>query len=464
MGATSIQALDIRTHVPEAVNRLFDLFQANEFELYAVGGCIRNLLLQREPKDWDFATSALVEEMIQMCEKIDLSYIPTGIAYGTLTLIIEGQFFEVTTFRTEGRYSGRAPAELSFTRNLQEDLKRRDFTMNAIAWNPQMGLVDLFGGIQDIEHKAIRLIGNGNRFEEDPLRVLRAARFAAELDFTIESSTELALLEHNHSLKRISKERITSELNKLLLSEHVFKGLNILKTSGIMEILLPEVEKTTDYDQRSPYHMHDLYTHLSHVVQNTPPILTVRWAALLHDISKPDCATLDETGCAHYYGHNEHGAEVAASILERFTLSKTDQKRIVLLIGEHMTLDDAIGKKGIKRLLNILDTDGLEELIALTIADKFLTRQDQSKAEAKTESKVFESRIQTLINDIKRASEPYEMSQLAITGSDIMSLGFSAGPLIGRIKTACMAQVLEHPEMNERDILIKWVQLQYQSE
>lgn len=445
----------IEAVVPDIVRLLFDYFNEAGFELYAVGGCIRNAILGRAPKDWDFATSATTEEMKALCDQKALHWIPTGEAFGTLTLCLQSDHFEVTTYRVEGRYSGRAPEILAFSRNLLEDLKRRDFTMNALAYNPTTGLTDPYGGLEDIEKGIIRIIGSSERFNEDPLRILRGLRFVSELGFDLDLNTLEAMKDTRSQLSRISAERITAELDRLLVGPHVETALMRMKQSRVLDQVFPEVVLTYDFDQRHPKHSLTLFDHMVAVIKSTEPDPITRWAALFHDLGKPEVQQVTEEGIATYYGHEGASERLAQTILHRLRHAAATDEAILELVGAHMRLIEPLSRKGMKRLLNALGETQVRRLIDLSGADQFA-----GKGEVDSEGRaVFEAVNHTLLKEILESAEAYTVNMLAVNGKDLIAAGFPHGPLIGELKAACLDYILEHPEDNEKAKLLAWLTL-----
>jgi len=285
----------------------------NGFEAFAVGGCVRDSILNKVPGDWDMTTSALPENIISIFDKT----IPTGMKHGTITIIIDKESFEVTTYRIDGDYKdNRRPDQVEFVTSIKEDLSRRDFTINAMAYNHKEGLIDFFNGKEDLQSRIIRCVGDANtRFKEDALRMLRAIRFSAQLEFSIEEETFKAIANNSHLIKAISQERIREELTKILLSEKPSYAFINLEKSGILKHILPEIQKMAGFDQRNPHHDKDIFMHTLSVVDNTPKDKNLRLAALFHDIAKPVTFSVDNKGIGHFYGHGKIGTEITEKVL-----------------------------------------------------------------------------------------------------------------------------------------------------
>ena len=304
----------MRIQLPVKVDNIIKTLEAAGYEAFAVGGCIRDSVLGRTPQDWDITTSAKPQDV----KRLFSHTIDTGIQHGTVTVMLEHEGFEVTTYRIDGEYEdARHPKEVTYTVNLLEDLKRRDFTINAMAYNESRGLVDAFDGMGDLQKKVIRCVGNPKeRFTEDALRMLRALRFAAQLGFEVEEQTFAAIRELAQTIEKISAERIQTELVKLLTSDHP-ELIREVYTSGISDVILPEFSVLMQTEQNNPHHCYTVGEHTIHVVQQVENQKVLRLAALFHDIAKPVCKTTDETGVDHFYGHPKEGAKMAHRIFRR---------------------------------------------------------------------------------------------------------------------------------------------------
>ena len=308
-----------------------------DMNAYIVGGSVRDFKIGiSEPKDYDITTNALPEEIIKIFDKT----IPTGIQHGTVTVMINGQGYEVTTYRIDGEYlDNRRPEGVTFVSNLKEDLARRDFTINALAFNEENGLIDYFGGIEDLNSKIIRAVGEPNkRFQEDALRMLRAIRFAARLDFHIEEKTLNGIKTNCNLILNVSNERIRDELCKILISDNPSKALRLLEETKILALILPELQAAVGFNQQNPHHDKDIFEHILAVVENCPAKLNLRVAGLLHDIAKPQCFTIDKEGIGHFYGHDRKGAVLSEQILRRLKFDNESISKISTLVKEHMNV------------------------------------------------------------------------------------------------------------------------------
>ena len=352
--------------IPLPVRQALARLRNHGYEAYLVGGCLRDLLLGNAPQDWDIATDAVpiqTEAVFADCRLLE-----TGLKHGTVTVLWKGQPLEITTYRTESAYTDhRHPDQVAFSKSLTADLSRRDFTMNALAYQPQTGLVDPFGGAADISAAVIRCVGDPEqRFQEDGLRLLRALRFAAQLGFRIEEHTAAALRANGGLLTEISAERIREELTKLLCSQDV--GQVLRDYADVLGVPIAEIRPMIGFDQHNVHHCYDVWQHTVAVVENCPPTPQLRWAALLHDIGKPGCFSRGQDGVGHFYGHAAAGKELATAILRRLKFSTADRCRIVLLIAYHdVTLP--VAPKTVIRWLNRFGSQFFAQLLSLRRAD-----------------------------------------------------------------------------------------------
>ncbi|MGV3025331.1 CCA tRNA nucleotidyltransferase [Clostridium thermobutyricum] len=434
-------------NIPAKVQFIIDTFYNNGFEAFLVGGCIRDYLLNKTPKDYDIATSAPPDQTISLFEKT----IPTGLQHGTVTVVIENENFEVTTYRTESEYiDNRHPEKVEFVKNIKEDLSRRDFTINAFAYNHKKGLLDFFEGKSDLKNKIIRAVGNSDiRFNEDALRMLRAIRFSSQLDFDIAKDTLSNIEKNNLLINNISFERIRDEISKILISNNPRKGLILLKNTGLLTNIIPEFKDTFGFDQKNPHHFEDVFEHSLSVVEKTPSILTVRLSALLHDIGKPSCFHLDEKGIGHFYGHNTKSEEISRKILNRLRFDNKTIKETLKLIREHMNVLDNPNNSNIKRLITRVGLDSIENLYSLQEAD-ILSLKDPSVAIHKI------VKMREVTNNILIAKEPLSLKDLSITGNDLINeLGLSKGKIIGDVLKKLFNIILDYPDLNNKKDLLK---------
>ncbi len=427
--------------LPKNVLFCIETLEQAGFAAYAVGGCVRDHLLGRQPQDFDLCTAATPEEICRLFGAYPL--VRSGEKHGTVGVVLDHQVFEITTFRTEGGYrDSRHPDWVTFVRSLQEDLARRDFTVNAMAYSPTRGLSDPFGGAEDLKNHILRAVGDPRqRFTEDALRILRGVRFAVRYDLVPEEATEKAMLETAPLMENLARERIWDELCKLL---PLVKAHDLLQFAPILTQVVPELAPCVGFRQHNPHHIYDVYTHTAHVVAATGPELAVRWAALLHDVGKPHCFTLDDQGLGHFYGHASISAEMADAALLRLKAPTVLRKNVTELICQHMTplVPD---KKLLRRRMSRLGTDTVLQLLQLQRADF------GSKGASETDPYV---QVGALIRQIQAENACLSLQDLAIDGHDLMALGYS-GPAIGQKLHAALERVLEEVLPNEKNALLQ---------
>lgn len=436
--------------LPDKVKKIIGILTEAGFEAYAVGGCIRDTLLGRTPEDWDITTSAQPGQVKSLFRRT----IDTGIKHGTVTVMLDKEGFEVTTYRIDGEYEdGRHPKEVIFTRSLREDLKRRDFTMNALAYNDQKGLVDLFGGLGDMQKGCIRCVGDAlERFTEDALRIMRAIRFSAQLGYEIEESTREAIVQLAPRLAQISAERIRAELVKLLVSDHP-DYLRMAYEAGVTAVILPELDIAMETPQNHPHHCYSVGEHLLHSMKEIAPVKELRLAMLLHDIGKPAVKTQDEEGIDHFHGHPEVSARMAEDILRRLRFDNDTISVVSRLILYH---DYGSGvmpdRRMVRRAMNKMGEDLLPMIIQVKQAD-ILSQSGHCREE---KLKQLE-RWNVLYQEIMEKRECVSIKSLAVTGRDLIALGMKPGPQLGDTLKSLLAIVLDHPELNEKEYLLSQV-------
>ncbi len=413
------------------------------FEAYAVGGCVRDALLGLTPHDYDLCTNATPAETAELFA--DFTLVRSGEKHGTVGVVIEGEVIEITTFRTEGGYTdSRHPDWVRFVPTVEEDLSRRDFTVNAMAYNPSRGYIDPFGGQQDLENKILRAVGDPRtRFSEDALRILRGLRFGVRFRLTPEENTWLAMNEMAHLLDRIAKERIFDELCKLL---PLVNDRDLILFAPILAKVLPELAPSVGFLQHNPHHKYDVYTHTAKVVSAVPGDLILRWAALLHDCGKPTSFTLDETGRGHFKGHAAESAKIAEAILLNLKAPTALREQVVFLVEKHMaTL--AADKKLLRRRLGQYGTEQLYRLLSLQEADF------GGKGVENGEENPFPA-IRTLLAEVLAEDACLTVKDLAINGKDLIEMGIPAGPQIGECLASLLEQVQDEKIPNTRQALL----------
>jgi tRNA nucleotidyltransferase (CCA-adding enzyme) len=414
------------------------------YEAYAVGGCVRDILLGKTPKDWDICTSALPEQAMQVFAGHHI--IETGLQHGTITIILEHEPFEITTYRVDGKYTGnRRPEKVKFVNVLKRDLARRDFTVNAMAYNPGTEIVDYYGGQQDLANKKIKCVGNPNkRFQEDALRIIRALRFAAALGFEVEENTALAMQENRKLLNYISAERIAAELNKLLLGNNIRELL--LEHFGVLSEVIPELKPAKGFEQNNPYHCYDVLNHILYSVENAPKDVVIRLSMLLHDIGKPKCYS-EAGGVGHFYGHPQESADTAKNILSRLKYDNDTIKAVTQLVLYH---DSEINcKQHIKRWLNKIGENLFRQLIEVKKADAL------AKAEHVRQNELHElNSLLILLDEIIAEQQCFCLKDLAVNGSDLIGAGVPQGAKIGVILNKLLDMVIEDKAMNDKAVLL----------
>lgn len=432
--------------LPRNVLELMHMLEAQGFEAWAVGGCVRDAKLGITPHDFDLCTSALPEQMQEIFANRQL--VLAGLKHGTVGVITDSGEVEITTFRTEGDYSdARHPGWVKFVSNVDEDLARRDFTVNAMAYSPARGCRDPFGGQNDLQNKILRCVGDPEtRFQEDALRILRGARFAARFNLTIEDGTWNAMLKTAPLIRELARERVLEELLQLLcLTDAGF----LCRLAPVLAEAIPELAPMIGFDQRSPHHAHDVFTHTALVVQGVPPEPELRLAALLHDVGKPACFTTDENGRGHFYGHAKVGAEMANEILLELKTPTQLREEVVWLIEHHMAFFQA-ERKAIRRLLCRHGKERLLKLNSLHRAD-LLGKNAENVNKELTQLQ----NTRSLIEQVEQEEGQMSLRRLAVNGNDLMALGIAPGPELGQVLDALLNAVLGEEVPNEKESLLE---------
>lgn len=416
------------------------------FEAYIVGGAVRDFVMGNIPHDYDIATNARPEQVKKVFRKV----IETGISHGTVMVIEGSQGYEVTTFRTEKGYTdGRHPDKVEFIGDIKEDLMRRDFTINAMCFNPETGIGDYFGGREDIKNKLIRTVGNPEeRFFEDGLRMLRAIRFAAVLGFELEENTEAAIAKCAAGIRKISAERILGEMNKILLSDNPM-CIRKMHSTGLLKYIMPELDICFDTPQKNKYHVYNVGEHILHAVDASEKNLVLRWAALLHDIGKPSCMSRDANGIIHFYGHHRDSMMLGADVLRRLRMDGESTKEILALIENHDVRIEAT-PPAVKRMLAKLGDKLFLQLLSLQIADN---RAKNAQFIEEKLKKIEE--VRRVYENVVAEGQPYLLSDLVVNGRDLIKLGFKAGREIGDVLKTLLGEVVITPELNNRTYLLR---------
>lgn len=436
----------LRIRLPEKVNKIIHILQAHGYEAYAVGGCVRDSILEREPEDWDITTSALPEETKELFSHT----FDTGIEHGTVTVLMGNEGFEVTTYRVDGTYEdSRHPSEVTFVRNLKEDLLRRDFTINAMAYNEKDGLVDIFGGMEDLNAGVIRCVGDARaRFSEDALRILRGVRFAAQLGFAIDAETLEGMRELASSLQKISAERIQVELVKMLVSPKP----ELLKTAwelGLTAQFLPEFDLAMETEQETPHHMYNVGEHTLCAMKNIRADKVLRLTMLFHDLGKPKMKTIDGDGVAHFKCHARESREIAEKVLRRLKFDNATRQKVTKLVWYH-DYRCPVTPKNVRRAVNRIGEDLFPLFLEVQRADvlaQSLYQREEKLEEIGTVKKLYE--------EICRAGQCVSLKTLAVTGKDLIDAGMKPGREIGDTLQKLLDLVLENPELNHKEELLK---------
>lgn len=436
----------MKINMPENANRIIRTLQEAGYEAYIVGGCVRDAVLNKEPDDWDITTSAKPIEVKKLFDRT----IDTGLQHGTVTVMFGKEGYEVTTYRVDGKYEDhRRPNSVTFTSNLVEDMKRRDFTINAMAYNDAEGIVDHFHGVEDLESHVIRCVGNpSERFDEDALRILRALRFSAQLDFEIDENTKEAIRNQAEFLKDISAERINVELTKLLMSDHPERLITAYEL-GVTRIILPEFDAMMETPQVNRHHAYNVGEHTVKVIKAVPKDKALRWAALLHDVAKPVTQTNDGEW-DHFYGHNEKGVDMAAGVLRRLKFDNATIDRVKRLVYWH---DYGMGQvpkiKAFRKALNKMGKDLFEDYTYIKYAD-IMAQSNYHREDKLNNLEVLKEYYKEIVDK----EQCVTIKELAITGRDLIDLGMKPGPMLGATLNMLLDKVLEEPELNDKEKLI----------
>lgn len=433
----------------DSAKELIDFIENYGFEAYAVGGCVRDSIMNRLCDDVDITTSAKPDELEKILTDHHIRFIETGIKHGTITVIYKNSSFEVTTFRTDSNYSdSRHPEKVNFVSDIKEDLARRDFTVNAMAYNNRVGLVDLYGGNNDIQNKVIRAVGDADtRFKEDALRIMRAIRFSSVLGFDIEANTKKALFDNKDLLKKVSAERICTELSKLLMGDYVFNVLTEYRE--IIAVCLPELKHIFSIEQNTKWHIYDVWCHTAKAVEQSPKDLAIRYTMLLHDIGKAFSKTTDENGTDHFKGHQKISEGYADSALKRLKVPNEIYNRVMAVVPIH-DVHIGIERKNVKKWLSKLGEDTLRDLIEVKRADK-LSQNPRLTAPELERLNI----TQNILDDIIMNGEPFTVKDLKMNGNDLMSLGFR-GRKIGEVQRLLLDKVMCDELPNEKTALIRY--------
>ncbi len=436
----------MKIDLPKVALLIIDTLEKNGFECFAVGGCIRDVLSGRKVSDWDFTTNATpdqIEECFSSYTTIDI-----GARFGTICVVIENKNYEITTYRTDGEYSdNRHPDKIIFSQKLEDDLSRRDFTINALAYNDRVGLVDLFNGLVDLEYGVIRCIGDADtRFSEDALRIMRALRFSSVFGYSIESKTAESISKNKELLSNVSVERILKEFSKLICGDHV--DFILRRYKDVIAVIIPEISVMFNFDQKSLHHNKDLWRHTVSAIKNSPPDEIVRTALLFHDIGKPMTVFTDEQGHNRYINHEKLSAAMANTILKRLKYPNSFIFKVLVLIehhGDKLLADKAL----IKTYLKDIGQETFSNLIKMKTAD--VLAQSQYKREQKLSDL---STVEKLFNEIVSNNECYSLKYLEVNGKDLIHMFDLTGEQIGQILDTLLDMVINSTVCNNKEQLL----------
>ena len=448
---TDMSTLPANIYIPLYALAALDALEQAGHEAWFVGGCVRDALMGRPVNDYDIATSATWEQTEQAVLAAGLTAHRTGVKHGTLTAVADGQAIEITTYRADGEYSdGRHPDQVKFVTSIEEDLARRDFTVNALAYHPERGILDCWGGLRDLEDRTIRTVGDAEqRFFEDGLRVLRGCRFASQLGFSIDETTLAAMKKSKTMLFRVANERIVAELDKMLMGDFVHDAL--MDTIDVLVIIMPELAACKGFEQHTPYHIYDVWEHIAWVVQHAPKTRIARWAALLHDIGKPGAFYM-ENGRGHFLGHPMLSVTLGGQILDRLGMSSAFKDKVLKVVRLH-DYQIAATTRSVKRALNWLDGD----------VELFRTLCDIKVADALSQSDLSEKRLTlarelpAVLDEVIASQDAFTVAQLAVNGHDVMALGIPAGPEVGALLSRALEEVIDDRLPNEREALLAFL-------
>ena len=432
--------------IPKPVKEIIKTINDNNFEAYVVGGCVRDCILNKNPYDWDITTNATPLEITKIFK--EYNQVTTGIKHGTVGVVYHGDLYEITTYRIDGNYEdNRHPKEVTFSKTISDDLIRRDFTINSIAYNDKNGLVDISGGINDIKNKIIKCVGNPDtRFKEDALRILRALRFSATFGFEIEENTSNSILKNKELLKNISKERISAELTKILIGNYC--GDILRKYHEIFFMIIPNLKIMYKYNQFSLYHNLDLWEHTVTAVENVKSDNILRMVMLLHDTGKPEVQTQSEDGICHYYGHSEKSVDIADIVLKDLKYSKKFINEVKTLILYHDYFCDPC-EKSVKKLLNKISIEQAYKLAQIQLADCMAKSDYRHKEQIERIDNFVK-----ILDKIKLNNTFITLKDLKVNGNDIINIGITQGEIIGKILKYLLEQVENETVKNNKDDLI----------
>ena len=439
---------EFKINIPGSVKLIIDVLENNGYEAFAVGGCVRDSIIGRQIHDWDICTSATPDEMLEIFK--DKKVIETGLKHGTITVVVKGESYELTTFRIDGKYSdSRRPDSVIFTSSLIEDLKRRDFTINAMAYNDDEGLIDPFGGLEDIEYKKIQCVGSAkDRFGEDALRILRAIRFASQLEFVMTPETSYEINKQYKNLKSISIERINSEFCKIATSIDFCAEMVLYK--DVFALFIPELKDMFEFQQNNPYHDYDVYSHTVHSIEHCKSDnLVVRLAVFFHDIGKPYSYQDGEDGIRHFKGHGKVSADITDNIMKRLKFDNETRNNVVELVYYHDATFE-IGKKYVKRWINKIGVEQFRRLLEVRKSD--ILGQKESYEQYRIDNV---DNIKQILEEVLREETCFTLKDLAVNGNDLMSIGYKENKELGNTLNELLRLVIDEECPNKKEKLLE---------
>ena len=444
---------NIQIYIPDVVNDIIAKLNNANYEAYVCGGAVRDSLMNKIPHDWDICTSALPEEIMEVFK--DEEIIPTGLQHGTVTLVIDKTPFEITTFRIEGEYSdSRHPDFVEFTTDIIKDLSRRDFTINAMAYHPEKGLIDPFDGYKDIQKRIIQTVGKSeNRFKEDPLRVLRAIRFSIKMKFAIHYRTIFGIKSCYSLLKHISEERITSEINQMIIYPNFYREFS--RYDYVFSFVIPELKDCIMFNQKNPYHIYDVYDHTACALSYAPNDLITKLALLFHDIGKPQCQHFDDFGVGHFHGHAKISAEITDNCLKELKYDNETRKKVVELVSYHdvtFVYTEKEIKKCVKRWLNKIGEEQFRRLLDVRLADVLAQSPEYALNRINNIYKLLNA-----LEEVLREKDCFTLKNLEINGNDLILIGIKQGKEIGNILNTLLDKVINEELKNKKEVLFEYV-------
>lgn len=438
-----------RMILPEYIQWILSKLEENLYKAYVVGGAVRDFLLGLRPSDYDIATSATPDEIESVFQGERLLFV--GKSFGTVILIKDEVKTEITTFRKEGKYDGRKPVEVIFSKELKDDLSRRDFTMNAIAYHPREGFIDYFGGKKDLEQRLLRMVGPAEiRLNEDFLRIIRGVRFSNRFGLKLDSDFLFWANKYADLIPKLSGERIAQEMKKILLGSSPKQAILLMNELGILKYVFPSVELTKGIAQEGPFHSMDVFNHTLAVLEKTPPNFVVRLSALYHDVGKVNTKFLDEHGNARFFGHEVESVKCFYKDIGRWNLSDQVMKQCEFLIQRHMTCANPYTKKHVKKLLSIGGEKGVRALFALQRADMLSTNFPHL-------NRLKEGKL--ALQEIIKEKEAYSPKMMNINGNDLKTIGFVEGKTLGKCLNYLYQYILDYPKENTKECLLKMAEI-----